>query len=760
MVTTRRVARTIILAVAITVCLGFVAPTVGLGAPSEPDGTTTLLDDGAWSWFENERAVLSHDGSLLAVSAVVGENSAFPPPGTVALVELDLASGNRRFVDLGHTEADDHNSAAIWETPTGEILTSWARHSQDSFLHTHRRRTDGSWLRIPQIDTGSPATYSNLLGSTKPADSATLLYDFYRGARWDPSVLRSDDLGRTWFDLGRLLRDPADDVFGRPYVNYTSDGAGRIDLIATETHPRNDATSIYHGFISGGRLHDSAGNDLGALGSAVPVTALTPVWSASGDLRAWTADIEVDPATGRPVATFSVRHTPDDHRYWHARWDGTSWIAHEIAFAGSALYDAEVDYTGLVSLDPDDPDLAVISTDVDPDTGAPLVSGTDGLRHYELFAGQVDGDGAVAWLPLTADSVADNIRPVVTTHPSGARATIWLRGEYTTFRDYDLSVVGVVRRPDHTAVAAGPATSAHVIDTVTVGEPHGAPTTLTAGAFDGHRATDLLMTRAGPGPEQLLLGDEQRHPTAVNPPSVNGSYTPLAGDFNADGLDDIFWYAPGAAPDSLWSGAGAGTFTHHGPYAVNGTYRPLTGDFDGDGADDIFWYAPGAAPDYRWAGSPDAGFTSGSARAVNGSYTPVAGDYDADGLDDILWYAPGSPADYLWRGEAEAGFVDGSVRQINGSYTPVAGDYDADGHGDILWYAPGSGRESLWLGSPDPAFTDTQTRQALGTYTPVSGDFDGDGADDIHWYAPGQAADYLWWSASAALVQASQYTNL
>ncbi|MEZ5169730.1 MAG: FG-GAP-like repeat-containing protein [Acidimicrobiia bacterium] len=703
---------TAILVVWATAALGVVSPAVARSAPTEPDGTTTLLDDGAWSWFENERAILSHDGTLLAVSAVVGESSAVPPPGTVALVELDLASGKRRFVDLGRTEADDHNSAAIWETPGGEILTSWARHNKDTFIHTHRRRTDGSWLAIPRIDTGSPATYSNLFEATVPEDPATSLYDFYRGERWDPSILRSDDLGRTWTNLGRLLRDPDDDVFGRPYVNYTSDGAGRIDLIATEQHPGNDTTSIYHGFISGGRLHDSAGNDLGAVGSAVPVTALTPVWSAVGNQRAWTADVALDPVTGNPVAAFSVRHTPEDHRYWHARWNGTSWSAHEIAYAGSALYEPEIDYTGLVSLDPEEPDLAVISTDVDPATGTPLVSGTDGLRHHELFAGRVGNDGAVAWLPLTADSTADNIRPVLTAHASGAHATLWLRGRYTTFRDYDLSVVGVVRRPDGTAVAAGPATTVPVVHTVPVGEPHGSPAMLAAGAFDGHRATDLLMARTGSGPELLVLGDEQRHPTAVDPPSVNGTYTPLVGDFDGDGLDDIFWYVPGTAPDSVWSGAGAGTFTHHGPHSVNGWYRPVAGDFDGDGLDDIFWYAPGTAPEY------------------------------------------------MWRGTTGGGFVDESVRSINGTYTPVVGDYDADGFDDILWYAPGSGRETLWSGAPGPAFAVTSTHQVLGFYTPVAGDFDGDGAGDIHWYAPGRAVDYLWWSASGPLAQTALYTNL
>ena len=52
---------------AITVLL---TPGPASAAPTVPAGMTTLLDSGAWSWFEDERALVDFAGNRLYVSAV------------------------------------------------------------------------------------------------------------------------------------------------------------------------------------------------------------------------------------------------------------------------------------------------------------------------------------------------------------------------------------------------------------------------------------------------------------------------------------------------------------------------------------------------------------------------------------------------------------------------------------------------------------------------------------------------------------------
>ena len=139
-----------------------------------------------------------------------------------------------------------------------------------------------------------------------------------------------------------------------------------------------------------------------------------------------------------------------DCRYRYARWDGAAWNDHELAHAGRRLYAREADYTGLVALDPGDPDVLFVSTDADPATGAPLISVADGRRHYEIFRGTTDDRGATwRWFPITQNSSVDNLRPVVPMSTSGDREPamlLWLRGRMKTYTDYAFDVVGIVRR--------------------------------------------------------------------------------------------------------------------------------------------------------------------------------------------------------------------------------------------------------------------------------------------------------------------------
>ena len=161
----------------------------------------------------------------------------------------------------------------------------------------------------------------------------------------------------------------------------------------------------------------------------------------------WVIDIELD-ANGNPRIVFSTRvpnlvAAENLRTYYYGRFDGSMWHVYPMAHAGSALSPAHPDYTGLVALDPRQPSHVYISTDVDPMTGEPLISLRDQQRHFELLEGVTADEGRTwEWHPLTADSTADNIRPIV---PKGATgAVLWLRGTYRSYNDYDLEVVGTL----------------------------------------------------------------------------------------------------------------------------------------------------------------------------------------------------------------------------------------------------------------------------------------------------------------------------
>jgi hypothetical protein len=187
----RRAGVAAVVFVAVTVVAVMTTPEAASAEPVIPRGMTVLLDSGAWSWFEDERAIVDLAGNRLYVSAV-----ATSPNREVVVGEIDVASGARRLVGLGTSRPDDHNSAAIWESDAGEILTAWSGHWEDSLIRPHRRRTDGSWLRLPRVADNGRVTYNNLY-SVLAEDGSALLYDFFRGSGADPEAIASNDAGRT-----------------------------------------------------------------------------------------------------------------------------------------------------------------------------------------------------------------------------------------------------------------------------------------------------------------------------------------------------------------------------------------------------------------------------------------------------------------------------------------------------------------------------------------------------------------------------------
>ena len=88
------------------------------------------------------------------------------------------------------------------------------------------------------------------------------------------------------------------------------------------------------------------------------------------------------------------------------------------------------------------PPMTSTSTNADPVTGEPLISEADGQRHWEIYYGLTkDGGATWEWTPVTENSTADNIRPIIPITEGGPTYVLWTRGKMRTFTDYDLEVV-------------------------------------------------------------------------------------------------------------------------------------------------------------------------------------------------------------------------------------------------------------------------------------------------------------------------------
>jgi hypothetical protein len=431
--------------------VGVIAAASMVSAANDVAGSLILFNDnGAWSWFEDERAIVDAAAGKIVVSSVAAAagSGGVGRSGDVDVASLDLATGEvNRFVLNAGLQADDHNSAALWRRPDGRYLASYSKHGSDNLTRWRVSSNPGditSWGPEQTLNQGAGATYSNLHYLPDDNSGAGRLYNFTRSIGFDPNILISNDLGDTFSYGGRLLAEGGSG--DRPYLRYFSDGQ-RVHLIATERHPRNYDNSIYHAYIEDGQLFSSTGSIID--GNLFDATAaapadLTPVFNTGTVFdntimrRAWTVDVAIDDA-GLPYAVFQARANDSnlDHRFFYARFDGAVWDVHELAKAGGYLYAAEDDYTGLAALDPNDPNRLFISSKIDPRT-------QHSMPHYEIFQGTTaDGGANWAWEPITYNSTVDNLRPIVPEWDDQHTALLWMRGSYATYTSYNLDIVGL-----------------------------------------------------------------------------------------------------------------------------------------------------------------------------------------------------------------------------------------------------------------------------------------------------------------------------
>lgn len=426
------------------------------GRSTPPMDLITFKENGGWCWFQDER-VMVDEGTML-IGTVAGTTRAGHDGGDIDLTAYTIATGAATTVELHDAlEQDDHNVPSLLKRPDGRYLAAYSMHGTDNLFRyriTERAGAATAWgeeqtIRLPGE---SGVTYTNLHHLAAVGGNEGRIYNFSRAKHFDPNWMYSDDGGATWTWGGPVLDWP-----DRPYLKYASNGHDAVHLAATDGHPRVLDNNVYHGFIRGDTLYDSHGTALQALRDGpLPRKSLTKVFDGDPHNVAWTTDLHLDDA-GHPVMGFSVQKDGAsfknsredgpgwDHRYYYARFDGTAWHVHEMGYGGTGLYPREADYTGLLAIDPNQPNVVFISSDVHPVTGLPNVSAADDERHYEIFKGVTrDGGASWTWTPITENSEADHLRPVIPIWEGSRRAVLWQYGTFRTYTDYNTDIVGII----------------------------------------------------------------------------------------------------------------------------------------------------------------------------------------------------------------------------------------------------------------------------------------------------------------------------
>lgn len=431
------------------------------------DGPVVINDNGAWCWFQDERALVDAQTQTLVVGSVAaaegpgGESRS----GNVELAVVDLRTGTSTVVALHENlEADDHDAPALWRRADGRWLAVYTRHKTDDLTRWRISEPGDPTRWGPErtfdwsaLTGGRGVTYSNL----HAMDGR--LYCFVRAVNDDPCALVSEDEGDTWAYAGKLFTRPKLG-YVNGYTRYTSDGT-RIDLVTTDHHPRDFDNSIYHGYLEGGALHRSDGSvlDDSALHGDGPSQAeLTTVlagsskwdenskWDKKWMTHCWTTDIRrSSDGTVAAILTARASDAPasaekrrdprravPDLRFFYARMspDG-QWSVQQLAKAGPGLLPHEQDYTGLAAIDPYDLASVYVSTPIDPRDGS-------ALPHHEIFHARTpDGGSTWQWRPITEQSDVDNLRPIVAPGDPSRIPLLWFRGVMTASQHYRCEVV-------------------------------------------------------------------------------------------------------------------------------------------------------------------------------------------------------------------------------------------------------------------------------------------------------------------------------
>ena len=429
---------------------------------------TQFNANGGWTWYNDERVVVDAEAGKIVVGSAESNASNQGTSPNVDVVIHDLATGQNDKKTLGSLSySDDHNNPGIVVKAPGEYFASYAHHNKEcnTYWANYGGGAWGTTVTHPWAAQGCPwdTTYVTYNNVWQLSAENNRIYNFIRSVESSPTFLISEDNGENWTWTGRLTASPQVG-YNAGYYKYWGNGVDRIDFFATESHPRDSNTSVYHGYVQGGKSYDSTGQvvDDNIMDSDAPeITSFTRVFHAGDQLdghpmnHLWNFDV-TRYADGTVAVLWQARENEcakdcaggadPKHHMAYSRFDGTAWTSTRLVKGGRTLYRNksdwwEEDYLGGAALDPDDPHVVYVSTNIDPRDD------TTDVQLNEIWKGVTCDDGATfTWTPMTMNSDNENLRPVVPKWDTSNYVLAWFRGNYQTAQMYSAEVVGIIHQ--------------------------------------------------------------------------------------------------------------------------------------------------------------------------------------------------------------------------------------------------------------------------------------------------------------------------
>lgn len=391
------------------------------GGAIVPATQAQINGDGMWTWFTDPRAIFR--GGATYVGHV---NSS----GSVAVTKwVHALNDQSQAVMANALQVNDHANPALCFLPDGRLFVVYSKHNDsDGFRFRLAASADSisSFSTETVVTASTPVSYSNPYYLSQTGK----VYNIYRsgagGFGTNPWNCRAYDVSAGTWDAERTWFTNTD---RRPYPKFSGNGVDRIDILFSDMHPNQGASSIYHAYMqldgsNNEKFYQSDGTLIGD-GPIEPSDA-TLVYDGSS-VRAWTWDFHRE-SGGTLHALFSTFPTSEDHRLRYAKCTAGTWGSSvEVAAMGRYLVASEPYYNGGGAIDKIDPTRLYVSAK------------TPSVEVWELAEYRTSDSGA-SWskhADITTSSGVRNCRPVC---PVGADAEFrviwWAASMYDYYDDY------------------------------------------------------------------------------------------------------------------------------------------------------------------------------------------------------------------------------------------------------------------------------------------------------------------------------------
>lgn len=406
----------------------------------------TIVDDGAWCWFSDPRAVY-HNGKheRTYIGYVTSK-------GDIEIAVKDHKSGTVSTTLLyKELEVDDHTNPSILIRPDGRLMVFFTKHGGTIYYTTSVSAEDiSAFSPVDSLEFGRMLCYTN---PVMLSEENNRIYIFYRGGYdWKPSFVTSDDLGKTWSQPTTFVSMKVNQIYNRPYTKVVSDGKSSIHFAFTDGHPREENhNSIYYLKYEKGKFYDAAGKKVGSMNKLPIVQESIPKAfnGVANNQRAWIWDIALN-EINNPVIVYTTLPEETLHFYNYGFWDGEQWQNRRLCEGGSAyprfdrpkeMRDPEPHYSGGIILDHNNANTVYLSRPHN--------------NRFEIEAWTTNDNGQTFInKPVTSNSLKDNVRPFVVRNApeSVSSRVLWMNiNHYEHYTNYHTAIKGNEAAPKYSA---------------------------------------------------------------------------------------------------------------------------------------------------------------------------------------------------------------------------------------------------------------------------------------------------------------------